>query len=1502
MHRTRPPPRHPPHTILYGPNPHLIHQTIYTQPALFAFQTALYHLLQHWNIHPHTLAGHSIGEITAAHTAGILTLTDAATLITTRGRLMQNLPTNGTMAAINTTQDAIRPLLEEHHNTIGIAAINGPESLVLSGEKNTLRTITDTLKNQGIRVKHLNVSHAFHSPLMDPILNELHTTATQLTYHPPTIPIISTVTGQPITPHTMTDPHYWTTHARHTVQLHQATQHLTHHTTLEIGPAGTLTPHLPTPAHPTHRTNQPEPHTLTTTLAHLHTHGHTPNWTTYYNHPTNHHTPLPTYPFQHHTYWLNQPDTPRESSPAELGLETAHHPLLSTVVTDPESGGAIFTGRISLASHPWLADHVVGETVLFPGTAFVELALHTGEVCGYDVLDDLTLEAPLPIPEQGMVDIRVTVAPADAEGRCGVYVHARRSDGWARHASATLVKDGAGTASLRHGSQPSDSMDTWPPTDAVPVEMDGVYDALGDRGLHYGTAFQGLRAVWRSEREVFAEVSLPEAAGDVADQYVVHPALLDSVLHAVGLGDFVDASTEGPSLPFAWRRVRIDVAGADTLRVRLSAVGKDTVALRLFDEGGAPMGGVEELTLRSLPVGGAADSDDGPRPSFLRVDWQRVPGHLGTVAPGWWALLDVSERRPHRTPESLRGSGVHVDAYREFSELATVVADTGSAPDTVMMRLQAPPGATTVPEAASDLALDTLGLLQDWLRDDRFRDSHLVVITCAAVATDGASEIDPVMAAVWGMVRAAQSEHPGRVSIVDLEADTADVPWRSLSEVLTSGEPQAAVRAGSVRVPRLVSHPAHPAAEPSGLDPRGTVLVTGAAGALGSAVARHLVSAHGVSHLLLAGRRGERAPEMVALREELEHLAGAEARITVASCDLAERSDVVRLLGSLPPDQRLTAVVHTAGVLDDGVLDLLSPERVTRVLRPKVDASWHLHELTRDLDLSAFVLFSSAAGVLGSAGQANYAAGNTFLDALAAHRRVSGLPGVSLAWGPWDTESGMAGELGAEDRNRLERGGLLPLSVEEGLALFDAALAEELERRAEPLLVSARVDTDALRALSSRAPLPSLWHALVRPRVRPRRSSAANGSSESDLRTRWSSLGSDDREKALLDLVRGEVASVLGHVSLEAVGGDRAFTELGFDSLTAVELRNRLERATGLKLSATVVFDQPTPPALTSFLHSALDRLHAAHEEEDASGSPATDDGFASKDSTVGGLDTLGEMFRQACSADRIEEGMELVRLASHFRTTFEALAQLEQRPHPVPLARGTRDPLLICFPAVVAMSGAHQYARFAAALRDSRDTVVLPQPGFLDGELLPGSIEALVDMQARAALEYADGAPFAVLGYSSGGWIAHAVADRLEKMGHPARAAVMVDTYLAHEMTPRLQKAFTQGLFARREQFVSMDHVSLTAMAGYFEVFGAWEPRPLSTPTLFVRAANALPDSDGSPLADADWGPTWSPVDASLKTPGDHFTVMEEHADSTARAVDEWFIGLDAPGSGTGA
>ncbi|PJN14060.1 beta-ketoacyl synthase [Streptomyces sp. CB02120-2] len=373
-------------------------------------------------------------------------------------------------------------------------------------------------------------------------------------------------------------------------------------------------------------------------------------------------------------------------------------------------------------------------------------------------------------------------------------------------------------------------------------------------------------------------------------------------------------------------------------------------------------------------------------------------------------------------------------------------------------------------------------------------------------------------------------------------------------------------------------------------------MVTGAGGGLAGLLARHLVTEHGVRHLLLTGRRGADTDTAAELTAQLGAL-GAE--VTWAACDVADRDAVAALLASVPADRPLTAVVHTAAVLDDGVVDLLTPERVDRVLRPKVDGALHLHELTRHLDLSAFVLFSAAAGTLGGAGQANYAAANVFLDALAQHRRACGLTALSLVWGMWAEERGMAGRLTGAERARAARGGVTPLSARDGLELFDLALAAD----DEPVLLPVGIDLPTLRARAADGGILPMFRGLVRTPSRQRRTAAATpgahrteetaaaastGAAEPTLAQRLAELSAAERERTVLNLVRGQVAAVLGYKSAEHVGEEQAFKELGFDSLTAVELRNRLGAAAGLRLPATLVYDYPNPAALARQLLSEV--------------------------------------------------------------------------------------------------------------------------------------------------------------------------------------------------------------------------------------------------------------------------------------------------------------------------
>ncbi|MFG1892177.1 type I polyketide synthase, partial [Micromonospora sp. NPDC049051] len=833
----------------------------------------------------------------------------------------------------------------------------------------------------------------------------------------------------------------------------------------------------------THR-NKPETHTLARAIGQLFTTGTAPDPDAYLAgaRPVE----LPTYPFQHQRYWLLTDDAPADAG--GLGLGAADHPLLGAVLGLAGSERTVLTGRLSLREQPWLADHAVLGTVLLPGAAFVELARRAAEHVGLDLVEELTLHAPLVLPTDGAVRIQVEIGDPDDSGRRPLRVHSRRADApdgepWTQHASGLL--DAAGEPDAGWPGE-------WPPADAVPAPVEDLYDRVAELGVDYGPAYRGLVAAWRRGDELFGEVVLPADAP--AGRYGLHPALLDAALHPL----FLASGTDGPlRLPFSWQGVRVLATGATTLRVRLTPTAGDAYALALADGTGMPVATVESLVARPVTAD-QLHASAGPN-GLHRLDWVPVP---------------------------------------------TPAAPTGA--DDVFQV-----GAGTDAEAVRRAVRQALAAIQEWLPGDR---SPLVFVSQGA--TDGTN---PAGAAVWGLVRSAQTEHPDRFVLVDTD-DPALV-----GAAVATGEPQVAVRGGVLTVPRLATQTGGP--ERALFDPAGAVLVTGGTGTLGAALARHLVTTHGARHLVLASRRGPTAPGAAELTAELESLG---ARITVAACDAADRTALSELLASLPD---LVGVVHAAGVLDDATIESLTPERVDAVLRAKVDAALNLHELAGDVEL--FALFSSATGILGTAGQANYAAANAYLDALATYRRAAGLAATSLAWGLWATDGGaMTGHLTGADLARIGRGGVLAHSVEEGLALFDAAC-----RTDEPCLVPIKLDVAALRT-STTAPPP------LRSFTRPRRTTSAGTSVP--ISRRLAGLTEPEQRDVLLNLVRTNVASVLAHDSVESIAADQAFKQLGFDSLTAVELRNRLNQATGLRMPATLTFDHPTPAALVEHLIEEL--------------------------------------------------------------------------------------------------------------------------------------------------------------------------------------------------------------------------------------------------------------------------------------------------------------------------
>ncbi|MEU0692431.1 SDR family NAD(P)-dependent oxidoreductase [Streptomyces niveus] len=1114
-------------------------RTDHAQVAIFAVEVALFRLLESLGVKPDLLAGHSVGEIAAAHVAGVLSLADAVTLVTARGRLMRLLPAGGAMAAIRATEEEVLPHLTDG---VALAAVNGPASVVVSGAEAEV----DAVAARFTKSRRLSVSHAFHSPLMEPMLAEFERVVRTLTFHPPAVPFVSALTGAAANGELAT-PGYWVRHVREPVRFAAAVTAL--HALgarryVELGPDAVLTAMArdclggDIAAVATMRRDGDEEHDLVAALGHLHGAGVAVDWGTFFAPYAPRRATLPTYAFQRDRYWLEA--TAAAGDAQGFGQQPTGHPLLGAVSELPDTGGLLLTGRLSLADQPWLADHAVLGSVLLPGTAFVEMAVQAADRSGCAAVDELTLNAPLLLPADGAVAVQVAVG-AEADGRRTLTIFSRRADvpdaPWTRNADGVLAVDQDDT--------PPAQSDVWPPEGAEPVPLGDLYPRLARVGYGYGTAFQGLKAVWRSGDDLFAEAELPQDGGTDATAgagaFGLHPALLDAVLHV----NLVELAEGEAVLPFSWSGVTLHAAGASLLRLRMTKSEGDGVALELSDGRGLPVATVRGLVAR--PVS-AAQLATGADESLFCLERVPLPGGAPTpVRTAVWGATDL---------------GLGVPAHRDLGELAALAP----VPDVVVLPAAPASGAESVPAGARAELHRVLDAVRSHLADERLARTRLAVLV---------HDDDLTHAPLTGLLRAAESENPGRFLLVHTDslppdsAEPADA-GRLLAAALGCDEPEVFVAEGEIRVPRL-------ARAKTGEGPRwdtaGTVLVTGGTGGLGGIIARHLVTRHRVTHLLLTSRRGEQAPGAAELRAELTAL-GAE--VDIVRCDAADRGQLAALFDTYD----IRGVVHAAGVVDNATLTGLTTDQIDRVLRPKADAAWHLHELTKGRDTVAFVLLSSTASLLVGGGQAGYAAANAFLDALAAHRVAEELPAVSMAFGLWSGTGGMADEMDAADLERMSRLGLPALPVAQGLALFDAAAGGP-----DPVLVPTRLDTAAVAARADG--IPPLLRGLVRP---ARRRAAATGTAENGTpwRERLAPLADDERDRALLTLVRTQVAGVLGHASELSVEPGRAFQEMGFDSLAAVELRNLLGRATGLTLPATLVFDRPTPLALAAYLKAQL--------------------------------------------------------------------------------------------------------------------------------------------------------------------------------------------------------------------------------------------------------------------------------------------------------------------------
>jgi polyketide synthase 7 len=1422
--------------VMWGTDAELLQGTEFAQPALFVVEMALAALWESFGVVPDVVMGHSVGEIAAACLASVLSLSDAARLVVARARLMAGLPAGGVMVAVGAPEAEVLPLLGP---AVSVAAVNGPNSVVLSGERVAVQALADRLADAGRRVRPLAVSHAFHSALMDPIRADFAAVAAQVSVGEPRIELVSNLTGQLAAPG-YGSAQYWVDHVRLPVRFVdgvQLAESLGAGIFLEVGPGAALTSAVEQSL-TTERAvavvsipkDRPEADSLLLAAGQLCGAGTHVDWAAAFADVNTHRVDLPTYAFARNSFWLS-PDSVGSANIGSVGLAEAEHALLGVVVERPDSGGVVLTGRLSTAAQPWLVDHAVAGTVLFPGAGFVELVLRAGDEVGCSAIEELTLSAPLSVPASGAVHIQVVVGAADETASRSVAVYSRvvPSD-WILHAEGMLTD-----------AEPAAGADlsAWPPAGSVAVDVNGAYEGLLDRGYGYGPAFQGLRAVWRRGSETFAEVDLPQHAGVTTDGFGIHPVILDAALHAMG----VAADQIETVLPFSWQGVALHAAGASRVRVRLAPLGPGAVSVELADTSGVPVLSVRELVTRAVSIeqltaAVAARSGSGElldlvwSPVSLPSNdiggpitvWQPPPGPGGAVASAhtathealgvlqpwlagddagvlvvlthgatalagddvsdlagaavWGLVRSAQAEHPGRVvlvdsdgsldvesvigcgePQLLVRAGVAYQARLKPagprallplpeppSAWRLVAGDAGTLEDLsvqdwapaelvagqvrvavaasgvnfrdVLVALGMYPGAAqlgtegagVVTEVApgvtglavGDAVMGIFGLAgseavidqrfvakvpQGWsmaqaagvpvvfltayyglsvlaglrpgervlvhtatggvgmaavqlarhwgaevfvtasrgkwdtLRamgfdDDRIGDSRALEFEEKFRAATGGAGMDVVLNSLAGEFTDASlrllapggrfiemgktdlrdpdviaQEHPGvgyrAFDVMESGPDGTAEMLAALTKLFGTGvlaplpvqvfDARCAVEAYRfVRQARHIGKVVLTIPDgPAGLA-GGTALITGGTGMAGSAVARHLVERHRVPHLILLSRSGQHAqgvPELVA------ELQDAGASVSVVAADAGDRDAVEKLLAQVPSQYPLRAVFHAAGVLDDAVIGSLTPSRVDTVLRAKVDAAWNLHELTQGLDLSAFVMFSSLSGIVGAPGQGNYAAANSFLDALAAHRHVHGLPGLSVAWGMWEEASAMTQHLGDRDKARMSRAGLSALSTRQALHLLDTALLGE-----HPVVVGTRLDRGALAANSTA--LPPLLSQLATRSAR-RVLDHTDMVSLTGLRARLEGMTPEQRQAELVELVCGNAATVLGHSTVD-VNADTAFQDLGFDSLTAVELRNRLKIATGLTLSPTVIFDHPTPAALGKHLDAQL--------------------------------------------------------------------------------------------------------------------------------------------------------------------------------------------------------------------------------------------------------------------------------------------------------------------------
>ncbi|NJM22819.1 MAG: type I polyketide synthase [Richelia sp. SM1_7_0] len=1223
-------------SVLYGSNTNLINDTAYAQPALFAIEYAVFQLWKSWGIEPDMVLGHSLGEYVAACVAGVFSLEDGLKLIAKRARLMQSMSGNGTMVSVFATEAVVSRAIQAFSDRVSIAAINGPESVVISGENQAVDVIVAQLQAEGISSVKLNVSHAFHSALMEPMLGDFEQVLSEVNFATPQIDLVSNVTGELVTTE-LQNPQYWLDHLRGTVRFAPAMKTLAQQgcrVFLEVGPKSILLG-MGRKCVDTNvgmwlsslHSSQSDWQQMLSSLAQLYISGKTINWFAFDSDYSRQRLVLPTYPFQRQRYWVDTHKINREQPPTLTPSNNqALHPVLGKRLRLPLSPETRFEVEFSANSPAYLNDHKLDGKVIVPAASYVSMILSAVKETFADescVIENLLLSHPLICDEHSIQTVQLVLTPQSNQAT-EIQIISLQNQAWESHAKAKVNLVTTEVNSVNK----SINIETLK-QQSHQISGTEFYSTFRDRGYHWENSFQWIDTIWLGENQALCQMKQPPLPDEI-DNYQLYPGLIDSCLQLLNSWELNKSQQDYMYVPFNIAKLKFYHRPNCDRQIWCHAQKQESDDnsllgnISLYDESGrliAEIIGFEARKTRQKTVfqNITKESQDW----LYEIAWENkvTAKNQQSINPqnkGNWLIFGQGTGIGDELARTLQQNGQDYILIAPGTEYQASERQYYINPENPQhfQRL--------VAETLVNSQTTVCGIVYLWGLDDTFKTNnqvrncgsvlHLVqaltkaelssyprlwLITKATQATTASDDLQLTGASLWGLGKVIALEHPELLCTrLDLDAANHNQVQELYEQLLFADiENEIALRQGIPKVARLVrrNHQTNAQQQQLKFNSESSYLITGGLGALGLVVARWMID-KGARNLVLTTRRGITNDT----QQQILQLEQAGAKVLVVKADVSQLEDVAEILTKIktshPP---LKGIIHAAGVLDDGLLLQQTWQRFEEVMAAKVRGSWNLHHLTQDIPLDCFVCFSSVAALLGSPTQGNYAAANAFMDTLVNYRRKQGKPGLSINWGAWG-EVGMAAKLDIRHQQRITASGFSTIAPQQALQILGDLLTQD----ATQVGVTPINWMKFIQQFSpgSQPPLVNNFVSQT-----PAKVTEESSTQHLELLHQLQETIISERENLLIARIQDEVVKVLQFDSSFRPNPRTGFFDMGMDSLMSMELKNQLEKMVGNSLPSTLTFEYSTIEALAQYLLDKVISLEVVEIQETLEVEPIED-------------------------------------------------------------------------------------------------------------------------------------------------------------------------------------------------------------------------------------------------------------------------------------------------------